>query len=370
MKASASCHNKPLSYALGGELVQVASLASSPPHLQRDLFGVALQPLPAPQRDPEGLDTGDQARSEPRRGKKRNNRFALDYAHADKQLELMQYCGQQVLRFVHKRIICNASIFIPTSCDVRTCRNCGKSRTRRELGRYLDGIRSFAHPALLTLTVPNVMTLEELPAALENLTKGFERLRRHKLWPKGAKGVWSLEVTWSEAEGYHPHVHAVCDLPWVDFKWLASAWEKLTGAKHQPDVKRPSSEAQKARLPFEGIKYISKAWELPPDVLRGLLAILGRRKMLNAFGKLRAKKEDKIDSGACCPGCQVPLKQCGMNMERSTLLKSEAESIQTWLKTEGHPVYTDWFYHDRDGDPDLPPECRAPVPRTYWEDGF
>ncbi len=320
--------------------------------------------------NPEGLDTGDQARSEAKRVKKRNNRFTLDYAHADKQLELMQYCGQQVLRFVHRRIICNANIFIPTSCDVRACQHCGKARTGRELARYGDAIRAFRMPALLTLTVPNVMTIEELPAALETLKKGFEKLRRHKLWPKGAKGVSSLELTWNVDTGYHPHIHAVCDLPWLNFEWMNQAWEKLTGAKHRPDVKRPQTQAAREGLPYEAVKYITKAWELPPDVLRNILAITGKRKLLTAFGGLRAKKEDKLASGACCPGCQVPLKQCGMNMERETLLKSKAGELVTWLQTEGHKVYTDWFYHDRDGDPDLPPECRAPVPKTRWEDGL
>jgi hypothetical protein len=282
----------------------------------------------------------------------------------------MKFCGQQVLRFVHKRIICNASIFIPTSCDVRTCQHCGKARTGRELARYEDSIKAFHHPALLTLTVPNVMTLEELCVSLETLTKGFEKLRRHKMWPKGARGVWSLEVTWNPDTGYHPHIHAVCDLPYLDFRWLSKAWSDLTGAKHCPDVKRPKNDEQKARLAREGIKYVSKAWELPPDVLRGLLAILGKRKLLNSFGGLRAKKEDKLASGACCPGCQVPLRQCGMNMERHVLLHEEADRIATWLKTEGHGVFTDWYYPDRDGDPDLPPECRATIPKTRWEDGF
>ncbi len=330
----------------------------------------------APQRNPEGLDTGDQARSgsaaatPPKKDKKRNNKFVFNWLHADKQLELMKYCGQQVLRFTHKRIICNASIFIPTSCDVRTCQHCGKARTGRELARYADGIAAFRHPALLTLTVPNVDDLDDLPEALETLTKGFERLRRHKRWPKGAKGIWSLEVTWSEHKGFHPHIHAVVDLPWVDFGWLAEAWEKLTGAKAHPDVKRPQNEEQRANLPFEALKYVSKAWELPKDVLRGLLALVGKRKMINSFGGLRAKKEDKLGSSACCPGCQVPLAQCGMNMERSVLTEAEAGKVQTWLKTEGHPVFTDWYYPDRDGDPDVPPECRTPIRKTSWEDGL
>ncbi len=209
-------------------------------------------------------------------------------------------------------------------------------------------------PALLTLTVPNEHTLEGLCKALETLTKGFSKLRRHKLWPKGTKGVWSLEITWSEDKGYHPHIHAVVDLPWIDFRWLAKAWHDLTGAKHCPDVTRPRNQEERENLPYEAIKYVSKAWELPPDVLRGILAVIGRRKMLNSFGGIRAKKEEKVPTGACCPGCETPLADCMLNMERSTLSTKDAGELVTWLKTEGHPVYNDWYYPDREPDRDVP----------------
>lgn len=266
----------------------------------------------------------------------------------------MERCGNQVIRFHHKRITCGANIFIPASCDVRACRHCGKARTAREVARYSDGIAGFHRPALLTLTVPNVETVDELCKALETLTKGFERLRRHKEWPKAARGVWSLEITWSEDKGYHPHIHAVCDFPWVNFEWLNAAWEELTGAKHRPDVTRPRSQEERDRLPWEGMKYVTKAWELPPDVLRTLLAVLGRRRLFNSFGGLRAKKDDSESSGACCPGCEAPLAYCFRNLDRSTLQASEVDGLVTWLRIEGRPVYTDWFYPDREPDPDIP----------------
>lgn len=308
----------------------------------------------APPPNPAGLDRGNQSYITPRPRKKRNDAFTPDWTYADKQLELMECCGRQVVRFVHKRIICNASIFIPTSCRVRPCPHCGKARTARELGRYAEQVEGFKMPALLTLTVANVDTIEELCKALETLTKGFSKLRRHKLWPKGARGVWSLEITWNKDTGYHPHIHAVVDLPWIDLRWLSKAWFDLTGAKHCPDVTRPKTAEERQNLPYEALKYVTKAWELPKDVLRGILAVIGRRKMLNSFGGMRAKKEEKVPTGACCPGCETPLAHCFKNMERATLSQEEAANVQTWLKSEGHPVYTDWYYPDREADRDRP----------------
>lgn len=295
-----------------------------------------------------GLDKRNQAR-------RRNNRFALDWAYADKQIGKMAVCGEQVTRFRHQRTNCGAMIYVPIRCKVRACRHCCRSRVARELARYKEGIASFRSPALLTFTVPNVMTPEELPAAIENLTKNFERLRRHRIWSKSIRGLWSLEITWSEAKGFHPHLHVLADFPWVsdyERELLVIAWSELTGAKHHVDIKRAKTPEERAGLAREGIKYVMKAWELDPAALRAILAVIGRRKLLNSFGGLRAG--EKHSSDALCPGCKAPLAWAFQNFARFNQSAAEAALDSLRMAGEGYRVFTDWIYPDDDdtGPPD------------------
>ena len=290
----------------------------------------------------------------PPKSKTRNNRFRPDWEYADKQIQALQSCGTQVVRFRHQAPNCGALIYVPTHCDIRACQRCGRRRSARELAKYKDQILQFAKPAMLTFTVPNAKDAAELCERLETLTKGFERLRRQKCWPKTARGVWSLEITWSAEKGYHPHLHVIADFPWLEhLDYIVQAWQELTGAKHHVDITRPRTQAEREQLPHEGMKYITKAWELDDDALRTILAVMGRRRMFNPFGGLRAAKEDQgeTEAGACCPGCGSDLKWCYQNMERVPMDLGIAEKDAERSRVEGYPIFRGWWYSDRDDSP-------------------
>lgn len=190
--------------------------------------------------------------------------------------------------------------------------------------RYAAGIVAFKRPALLTLTVPNVRELVQVPGALELLLHGFERLRRAPEWPKGIRGLWALEVPWSFKTGFHPHVHVVADFRAnVDLAALAARWKALTGALHQPDLKRAWTPTQREGLAKEAIKYVTKAWELPEDIRRGLMALLSGRRVVNAFGGLRAEDDDRV---ALCPRCGQEIGSGGFcNWERQVVNRPATE---------------------------------------------
>jgi hypothetical protein len=162
------------------------------------------------------------------------------------------------------------------------------------------------HPAMLTLTVPNVLDANGLPLAVERLVKGFERLRRRAVWPKGVRGFWSLEVTWSAAKGYHPHLHVILEFPWVDLAGLAREWTALTGAKHQPDLQRAEAPGQRAGLLKEAIKYVLKPGCFDSQALRVVLALLHGRRAFNGFGGLRMAGLEDPDKPLVCPKCHAP----------------------------------------------------------------
>jgi len=248
----------------------------------------------------KGLDTWEQPRND-KPPDKRGDRYKLDWERADRMIEKMETCGDMFNVMHHTVDRCGAIVVAPQSCDCRACRKCSRRRIGRVLTRYQKAVMSFRHPALVTFTVPNVMTAEELPGALKKLVKGFERLRRRSVWKK-CRGFWSLEITWSVMKGFHPHLHCVVDLPWIDLRGLARDWKDLTGGLHEPDVKRPRSPSERAGLAAEGVKYVTKSWELEDAPLRAILAVIGGRRMFNAFGGLKAAVEEDSEP-LVCPKC-------------------------------------------------------------------
>lgn len=311
-----------------------------------------------------GLDTVDYPRNKPLKSAgneaRRNDRFRLDWAYADECIEAMQRCGTEGKMFVHNR--CGARILIDFRCDERACRTCSPRRSRRLRRRYEPVVRKFKRPALFGLTIRNVTEAGELPGALETLTKGFEKLRRSRAWPK-CPGFWALEITWSTAKGYHPHIHALIDFPWLedwvrDMGRITSAWRARTGALVHPDLKRPGRDkAAVEGLYQEALKYVTKQWELDDSVLRAILAVIGHRRLCNGFGGFECAEEDE-ESGACCPKCHDPLAFAWKNFTRVTMPEKELAAFKADLQEYGR-VYTDWFYADREPapspDPDIPP---------------
>jgi hypothetical protein len=134
-------------------------------------------------------------------------------------------------------------------------------------------------------------------------------------------------VTWSPEKGYHPHLHVVCDLPWADFEALSAEWERLTGARHRPDVKRATTDRARAGLLREGIKYVAKAWELPAEALLTVASALAGRRMVQPFGGVRAHDEEK--GRVVCPCCEEPFNP----------LLFEQDWIRKWVDAEEVPAY-------------------------------
>jgi hypothetical protein len=201
----------------------------------------------------------------------------------------------------------------------------------------------------VTFTVPNVLEAGDLPAALENLIKGFERLRRQNGWPKKARGLWSLEIVWSPERGFHPHIHAVVDLPWIDYRWLGKAWLELTGAKHCPDVKRPENERAREGLVFEALKYILKPGDIDPSALRSVLAVTAGRRMCNPFGGLRARStESTEDCRLHCPGCERPVSGCRGEFAIDVMTTEMAAVLKEGLKAAGRKVFDSWLIVSRE----------------------
>ena len=239
------------------------------------------------------------------------------YLSAANEFRRRAECGQRAFLWSHES--CGAKWIVPMSCDSRWCAKCARKRADGIVMDYLDRIREFKRPVLVTLTVPNCHE-ENLMLHLFVLRRAFQSLRRSKCW-KASKGLYAIEVKWSRAKGYHPHIHAIFDWSWTDYEDLAARWraacEKLfrkagrpwVKVLHQPDIKWIRSKSLYVAL-REVVKYACGAkrgegaaefGKYPPDVQFAIAACMSGSRMVQPCGGLR--RLEKPEFALRCPRC-------------------------------------------------------------------
>ena len=185
------------------------------------------------------------------------------------------------------------------------CTLCAIRRASRNLSSYLERLQKIQKknpelkPYLVTLTVRNTSTLSK---GLEHLTDSLKLLNRRRTDNKSnslmreiSGGVYSIEVTHSDATGWHPHVHAI----WLsesppDMYALRSEWEQITGDSFMCDV-RPIQKIDNCPAdidPYvqgfaEVFKYALKPSELGAIKLLEAYPILKGKRLLGSFGLFR-----------------------------------------------------------------------------------
>ncbi|HVW78778.1 MAG TPA: protein rep [Alloacidobacterium sp.] len=103
-----------------------------------------------------------------------------------------------------------APIAVPIGCNHRLCPLCSHRRSEKARKRIKTMFDRLQHPALITLTIPNKVSIRKHDFSLFR-----QRVRRfiaqHKPWIEG--GVYSLETTYNRQEKtWHIHVHILADL--------------------------------------------------------------------------------------------------------------------------------------------------------------
>jgi hypothetical protein len=110
----------------------------------------------------------------------------------------------------------------PIGCNHRLCPYCAARRSELAQGRVEALFGRLTHPAMITLTVPNIPAEiidkegEIVPGLKKHHYTLFRQrvrqfIRQHKAWIKG--GVYSLETTYNRREKtWHIHVHILADL--------------------------------------------------------------------------------------------------------------------------------------------------------------
>ena len=228
------------------------------------------------------------------------------------RVNAIMHCGDWIA-FRHFPVLHESKLHSANFCCVHLiCGFCAIRRGARMMSRYLDRFRIVRdstpalQPYLVTFTVKNGHNLLErllhLERSLTRLHKRRNGKRSRSLMTAIAGAVWSYEVTYSDAEGWHPHVHAI----WLaaeqpDMHALRDEWKEITGDSFMVDVRpieadpeAPADVDPHAKGFAEVFKYAMKAAELPPRLLLDAYRVLNRRRLVRSFGRFYGVKEPSV----------------------------------------------------------------------------
>lgn len=104
-------------------------------------------------------------------------------------------------------------------CRDKLCPVCAWRLAVKRTGEMIKTIDKLVEIAPKTTAIHIVLTVkncqaQDLKATITAMSEGFARLRRRQLWKDYIQGyARSIEVTYNEQTGYHPHIHCVCIVP-------------------------------------------------------------------------------------------------------------------------------------------------------------
>lgn len=203
---------------------------------------------------------------------------------------------------------CGTRYAIPNHCDLRFCPHCQRRLSKQRQQELEWWIRLLDRPKHVVLTVRNTEILTK--EYIQWVKKCFGRLRRRKLAKSWRSGIYAIEVT-NESRGWHVHIHALIEAPWIDQRELAKTWAEIVG---QDFAIVWVGAAKDAGVAKEVMKYTVKGNQLaswsPEEIRQYILATEGIR-LFGRFGELngeiarwKREVEEACDTGfKCVCGC-------------------------------------------------------------------
>jgi hypothetical protein len=161
---------------------------------------------------------------------------------------------------------------------------------------------------------------------LKRLNKELARLRESDVWKEQVTGgVYSVEATYNEGAGWHPHFHVLIETPkklpmdWI--KRLRAKWLEITGDSHYMKLERMygvdkngrKTRKINRRAVREIVKYATKAatFAARPALVRQFIDAFKSTRRMQAFGSflgvVKAAEKDTADKnkpvGCACGKC-------------------------------------------------------------------
>ncbi len=166
----------------------------------------------------------------------------------------------------------------------------------------------------LTLTVKN--RPEITSEWISDIWKSVRRFRQRRNWKDHVlAGVQSLEITYHETTGYHPHVHFAIDAHYWNAFDISSTWEKVSCG----DGKITKIKEIRGNSVDEFCKYIAKTSDYSDQwrVTAALFEAVRGKRLFAAFGawvgfQKEIEKEIKEERNRqLCPDCGSELTFTG-----------------------------------------------------------
>ena len=283
-----------------------------------------------------------------------------------KYADRVRGCGRYVLVKTCQCCQYMGSFHGSRECGFKLCmfyQQKASSKKRRKIEKLVGVMKK---PRFATFTVKHGRE-DSLQATLGKLNKGWQKLLRRKEWKHHVDGgVSSLEVTWHQDNGWHPHLHVVFDGVYFPQKKLRALWHEVTGDSYVVDVRAVDegviSEMSKylskpSSLLYEferhGKQYLMKTDDqgepvpLPFETQKGItkefIETMHRRRTLKVFGNLKGKlkeleelEELEEPEEEQCPNCQIDIfLQVVMPIDRALDLYKAQEQLE--LEIRGPP---------------------------------
>lgn len=213
-------------------------------------------------------------------------------------------------------------------CEVFYCPCCASrlaNDRRRSVEWWTTQIRQPKH---VIVTTRNTATISA--QRVREVKAAWARLRRRAFAKNWRGGFYSLEIT-NEGRGWHLHIHALVDAPWIDSGRLAAEWADCVG---QDFAIVKVKDARQGDYLRELCKYIVDGnqvakWKVA-DVVAYVEAFKGQR-TFGAFGELyKLRKEHR----AFLDEVQADKLQCECGC---TSFRYFSESEWEWFETINGP---------------------------------
>ena len=184
---------------------------------------------------------------------------------------------------------CGAVRKFPNRCDQFFCPECNHHLTAARTAQVSWWLPTIQQPKHVVLTIKNISNIT--PLHIDELRGFFTKLRHRKAFKNWRGGFYSLQITKSK-NGWHPHIHCIIDVRWIDPNALASAWRAIT--RNAGQVVKVMDCREKGYL-RRVTSYIARgsdmaSWQ-PQEIADCISAFRGRR-TFGVFGSLYGMRSE------------------------------------------------------------------------------
>jgi hypothetical protein len=202
--------------------------------------------------------------------------------------------------------VCHNVWYVTTHCRLRICPCCAYSVTVERAKFIASLCKHMKHPKLLTLTMP--LWTADPQDGIAVLRTWFNMLRARKVFRPVLGGAYQIELK-QKQNGWHIHLHAILDAPYLPQQLIFSEWRAITRTTApQVDIRAATTVRAQRYI----VKYLVKGSDVKDpnfSIVAWYQATKGQR-LFATFGTWYNKTLEDLEPnsieliGPCpCPNC-------------------------------------------------------------------